>query len=89
MNRPGYLTTEFWLALVAQALPLLVTTGVIAPGDVNTLEGALTRIINSAAALLAAAWVLVSYIKSRTEVKKKTNLLTSAEILAPVRGVGT
>ena len=71
MNQPksGLLTTEFWLTLVAQVLPVLVTTGAIAPGDVATLEGALTRAITSAAALLGAGWVLVRYIQGRVALK--------------------
>lgn len=68
-QKPGVYTSEFWTALIAQVLPLLVTTGVIGPSDVSTLEGALTRIVTASAAMLGAAWVVVSYIKGRVEVK--------------------
>ena len=68
-KKPGWQTSEFYTALIAQILPLLVTTGVIGPSDVSTLEGALTRIVTASTAILGAAWVIVSYIKSRTEVK--------------------
>ena len=68
-QRPGWLTSEFFTALIAQVLPVLVTTGVIGPSDVSTLEGALTRIVTASTAILGAAWVIVSYIKGRVEVK--------------------
>jgi len=70
-QKSGIYSTEFWLALAAQVLPVLVTTGAIAPGDVSTLEGALTRGINAIGAFVASAWVIVRYIQSRTELKAR------------------
>lgn len=67
--KPGVKTTEFWIALVVQVLPLLVMLGVIGPGDVSTLEGALTKAITAVGALAAAAWVIVEYIKGRVRTK--------------------
>lgn len=68
-RKSGIATTEFWTALIAQVLPVLVTTGVIGPSDVSTLEGAATKVVTSVGAMLAGAWVIVSYIKGRVEVK--------------------
>ena len=70
-KRSGIFTTEFWTTLVAQVLPVLVTTGVIGPGDVSTLEGATTKVVTSVGAMLAGAWVIVRYIQSRTELKAR------------------
>lgn len=68
--KPGWQTSELWLALIAQVIPILVTLGAIAPNDVSTLQGALTRIIESTAAILGAAWVIVTYVRSRAAVKQ-------------------
>lgn len=67
----GLLTTEFWTTLMAQVMPVLVTTGVIGAGDVSTLEGAITRGITAVGAFVASAWVIVRYIQSRTDVKRR------------------
>ena len=67
--KPGILTTEFWGALIAQILPLLVTIRAISAGDVATLQEALTNAIMAVGAFGAAAWVVVEYIKSRVKVK--------------------
>lgn len=88
MNKSGYLTTEFWLTLIAQVLPILVTAGAIGPGDVSTLEGTLTKIVTSAATVLGATWVLVSYIKGRTETKK-VQILAASTVLQPIVKVET
>jgi hypothetical protein len=38
--KPGYKTTEFWVALVAQAVSMLMLFGVITPEQSNVLNEA-------------------------------------------------
>lgn len=66
---PGWRTTEFWTALISQAVAVLVLIGVITGDDAQTLEAALVQIAIAALAIAGAAAVVWQYIKSRTEVK--------------------
>lgn len=58
--RPGYKTTEFWLTVVAQAVGLVLASGVVVPG------GGLEKIIGGAIMVLG----LLGYQVTRAQVKK-------------------
>lgn len=72
--KPGYQTTEFWIAIVSQLLALLMIAGVITPQDKTTLEGALSSLVAAIATIVASAWVVIRYIDARYNLK-----LTGAE----------
>ena len=67
--KPGYLTTEFWLALAAQLITLLVLFGVVPETDKDTLQSVIATAIEHSAAVIANAVILWKYIQSRLEVK--------------------
>ena len=67
--KPGYKTTEFWLAVLAQLVPLLVLVGVLAADEAQALIDTGERAVAAVAALLAAAWPIVKYIEGRAKVK--------------------
>lgn len=69
-NRPGWQTSEFWIALVSQVLSLLVIAGYLSAAGRSTLEGALANGIASAFAFASSAAVVIRYIQSRTALKQ-------------------
>ncbi len=74
MTKPGYKTSEFWATLAGQLLTLLALAGLIAPGDLGSLQDAVGKCITAAALFLTNAWVVVSYIRSRTQLKQSAAL---------------
>lgn len=67
--KPGYKTTEFWIAIISQALTVLVLLGVVTIGDAATLSDALGKIVGAVFALIASAAVVIAYIRGRVELK--------------------
>lgn len=68
-NKPGIKTTEFWLTLAAQVVPLLVIFGVISQAEAHTLAETIGQLIVAVAATGAAVAPVWKYIDSRTKVK--------------------
>jgi hypothetical protein len=68
--RAGFLTTEFWITLITQALALLALSGVITGNDATLLSDAMSKCIAAGGVFLANAWVVVRYIQSRTHLKQ-------------------
>jgi hypothetical protein len=71
MNRPGILTTEFWVTLISQLLAFFTLFHLISKKDADMLTGAFSSAITAIFTLIAAASVVKSYIQSRTHVKLK------------------
>lgn len=75
--KPGYLTTEFWMSFITQALGFAVLLGFIQVNDSRTLEEALGKAVAAVFTLLASGKVAIDYIRHRTLVKvngeKKTD----------------
>jgi hypothetical protein len=67
--RPGWKTSEFWVALVSQLLALAVLLGVIPVQDRATLEGALATAVTAAFVLVASAAVAWKYMGGRVDLK--------------------
>src|SRR5262245_5443831 len=87
--RPGWQTSEFWIALVSQVLSLLVIAGYLSASDRSTLEGALGTGITSAFAFLSSAAIVIRYIQSRTTLKQNGGVKAvpaAAQILPVVLG---
>jgi len=68
--KPGIKTTEFWLALIAQLVPVLVIAGVLSPEEADTFNSAIVQVAAAGVALASAVVPIWRYIESRTEVKK-------------------
>src|SRR5438552_2076485 len=69
--KPGWQSTEFWIALVGQALALLALTGTITIGDKDKLETALANAVTAVFTIISSAAVVVRYIRSRSELKSQ------------------
>lgn len=70
--KAGWQTSEFYVALIPPVLSLLVLSGVLKPGDQATLEQTMTHAVTAIATALGAVWAVVTYIKSRTQLKIDT-----------------
>lgn len=68
--KPGYKTTEFYLTIIGQALSLLAVLGIINASDVQPMYQLIGEMIAAGVVVVAGAWQVVSYTKSRTELKK-------------------
>lgn len=66
---PGYKTTEFWHALIAQVITLLTLTGVVSSSQGKTLEDAVTACVTAVIALLANGAIVYNYIANRHQLK--------------------
>lgn len=67
--KPGYQTSEFWLTLAAQIIPLLVLLGVLTPEQAPGVSDALSNVIKDVFALLASVAPVAVYIWGRAKVK--------------------
>lgn len=67
--KPGWQTSEFWIAIIGQVLALLALTGTINTGDRAKLETALTDAVTAIFTLAASTLVVIRYIRSRSELK--------------------
>lgn len=67
--KPGWQTSEWWLAVGHQLLAVLVLLGIVPAADATGLDVAIAHGISAVFALAASAWVVVSYIKSRENLK--------------------
>lgn len=67
--KPGYKTTEFWLAVIAQIVPLLVMFGVFTAGEGEQAQNAMSEAVKAVFALGASAAPIWRYIQSREQVK--------------------
>ena len=67
--KSGYLTTEFWITLVAQILPFLVLFKLVPATDAQSLQDTVGQAITAVGAFAAAGAVLWKYIQSRNEQK--------------------
>ncbi len=69
VTKSGVKTTEFWMALIAQGIPVLVILGVLTPGEGEALVLTIGDAIVAAVAVIASLAPILAYIKSRAEVK--------------------
>lgn len=69
MVSKGYTTTEFWLSLVAQVVPILVLTGVLDTENAEAVKSATNQVVEAVAALVVAVAPVVMYIYSRAKIK--------------------
>jgi hypothetical protein len=67
--KPGYKTTEFWLALVPPVLTILVGLGVLSASQATEWSAAVQNVIIAVGGLLATAWAATHYATVRTNAK--------------------
>ena len=69
MEKPGWQTSEFWLTLAAQVIPVLVLLGVLTPDQSSGVNDAVANVIKDAFALLASVIPVAVYVWGRAKVK--------------------
>lgn len=67
--KPGWKTSEFWLALIKLAGTLALAAGVIGQADVNTLSGAAAGTVAAVFAILGNASIVRQYMDQRFALK--------------------
>lgn len=65
----GIYTTEFWLTLVSQIVPILVLTGVLDADKAGAVQDTTNEIIKHIFALAALVVPVAFYIYGRAKVK--------------------
>lgn len=80
--KPGWQTTEFFIALVSQGLGVLMIMGIVSSADRATLEGALASAVGAIATLIGSAAVVREYIRARTAQKTTHAYLAQPEATA-------
>lgn len=68
--KPGYRTTEFASVVASLLVSVLVLSGVVGPGEEDEVQGIVEELLLAAGSLLANAAVVVTYVRSRTELKR-------------------
>lgn len=76
--KPGIKTTEFWIAILAQAVPLFVLFGWMTPTEGEAFTLSLTNAIVAAVAMITALAPLIQYINGRAKVKAASILSSAA-----------
>ena len=66
-DKPGFKTTEFWVAIGTNVVPMLVLAGVVQPSDADGIVNNWNMLI----ANIGGAGAAFFYILSRTAVKTK------------------
>jgi len=72
--KPGWQTTEFWLAMSAKVIGLLVLFGFVPQGDEKVVSETIANAIAHIGALAVIAVSVWGYIKSRTTTKTAANV---------------
>jgi hypothetical protein len=67
--RAGFKTSEFWQALAAQALALCALIGIVNAKDTELIQESVSKCITGVFALVANAFVVFTYIKTRFHLK--------------------
>jgi hypothetical protein len=67
--KPGYKTSEFWIALVAQIIPFMILFGVVTADEAETVNESITQLIAAIFAAAASIAPIVAYIQGRAKVK--------------------
>lgn len=69
--KPGYQTTEFWLAVLAQVLPFLVMFKVIPTEDSTNIQAMVSTIIMGLGSMIIGVTAIVTYISGRVATKNE------------------
>lgn len=72
MQKPGYLTSEFWAmvaSIAAKLIGALVIAGLIADADAPALAESAGIAVTAIGSFVSASYDLGQYVKSRTSIK--------------------
>jgi len=69
MEKPGLLTTEFWITLVSGIVAALVGWNILTPDEGQAVLGSWQDLVAALVAFLGLVAPTVAYIWSRTKVK--------------------
>jgi hypothetical protein len=69
MMKPGYQTSEFWIAIITKLLAVFCVAGVITTADEQKLAATATNAVIGVFAIITAGKVIGEYIKGRSTVK--------------------
>ena len=73
LMKSGWQTSEFWVTISSKVLALLCVAGVLKSADEQKMSTTITEGIIGVFAIIAAARVVVEYIKGRVAVKTNGN----------------
>jgi hypothetical protein len=88
--KPGWMTSEFWASaatVAGQLIAALSILKVIPAADVNPLTHSVGVGLVSFGAFLASAWTVVSYVRSRVQVKTQALALRAARLATGTNGL--
>ena len=68
--KAGWQTTEFWVSILFQILPVLMILRIVNADDAKTLGDAITQCVEAIGSLGAGGGVLWKYIQSRIKAKE-------------------
>lgn len=68
--KSGVRTTEFWITLAAQVIPVLVIVGLLTADEAVTINETIVEAIKAVFALAASLGIIWKYVDSRTRVKE-------------------
>lgn len=68
--KSGYRTTEFATVVATLLVSVLVLCGAIGPGEEEEARGMIEELVLAVGTLLTNAAVVVSYVRSRTALKR-------------------
>lgn len=78
-KRIGWLTSEFWAAIIPAVAAVLAALGFVPTGDKDAFSGAVMQAVTAFGGFIAAAIAAAAYIKSRKEVKMRMLNIAAAE----------
>lgn len=67
--KEGWKTTEFWLTLGAQVIPLLVLTGILSNQEATAVQDAWAKAVEAVFAFIASVVPIAVYVYGRAKVK--------------------
>ena len=77
-KRIGWLTTEFWAAIIPAVAAVLAALGFVPVGDKDAFSGAVMQAVTAFGGFVAAAIAASAYIKSRADVKMRVLNINAA-----------
>ena len=68
--KPGWQTSEFWMTIASSILGMLALFGVVSQEEVDSIVAIVQSLVTALIGLALAIAPIITYIKSRAEVKR-------------------
>lgn len=78
--KPGYQTSEFWLTLVANLLPIVVLMGFLTTEESQLIQDQIVQVVALGSPFIVATASLIMYIYSRVKIKTQYGQTTVVEL---------